>query len=96
MEEIRNEEVMMDENEVIDDVEVIEKKPGKLSKVISFAKKNGKKVLVGAGLIAVGIAGYALGSRGRDDDELDVDVDFDFEPSNESSEVPENSSETEE
>ena len=72
MKEIKNEEVTMEEMEVAC---VEEKKEGFLIKAKNGLKKHGKKVVVGAAVAAVGLIGYALGARPKNDSEDSYDYD---------------------
>lgn len=72
MKEIKNEEVTMEEMEVAC---VEEKKEGFLTKAKDGLKKHGKKVVVGTAVAAVGLIGYALGARLKNDSEDSYDYD---------------------
>lgn len=69
------------ENEVIEEVEVVEeevREEGLGSKIKAGLKKHGKKLLIAAGVIGVGLVGYKLGKQAVDgiliDDEAIDDV----------------------
>ena len=68
MEDIKNNE------EIVEEINETEEKPGLVSRVKSFANQNGKKALkvgaIGAGLIAA----FALGSKfGESEDEYEFE-----------------------
>ena len=56
-----------------------------LTKAKTFAKANGKKILTGVGVVAVGLLGYAVGKGASgtdfdyDDEELELEGDPDSE-----------------
>lgn len=56
-------ENMVEETEVIDFEEAVEEKEstGFISKTKTFMKKNGKKILTGVGVAAVGLIGVVVG-----------------------------------
>lgn len=51
---------------------------GKLSKLKTGLKKYGKKIAAGAAVVTVGLIGYALGARSRDESDTDA-IDTDYE-----------------
>ena len=58
-----------------------ETKKGFGSKIVSFGKKHGKKIVTGVAVAAAGVLGYALGKKahGEDDDFTeDDDEDLDY------------------
>lgn len=87
-----NKKEVIDVNEVDEVIEEETKsKDSLVSKVFNVVKKNGKKVAVGAAIGAVGLIGYALGSKVHHDDDSnddDVTVDVDLDYSNDVEESP--------
>lgn len=82
----------MDKNVV--DVEVEEEememteKKGLVSKVVEFGKKHGKKLAIGAGVLAVGLLGYKLGHGSENDgDSVDYLEDHNSDPADYASDV---------
>ena len=74
--EIKNVEEI--ENVTEEEVMETETKQGFGSKIVGWGKKNGKRVLTGVGIVAVGLLGYALGKKSAGEDE-DYDYEDDFE-----------------
>lgn len=68
------EEVMVTD----DEVDVAESETKK-SKFKAGLKKCGKKIAIGAGILAVGIIGFMLGRKGSDDS-VEIDYNPDDEP----------------
>ncbi len=62
-------------NEVTENNEEVKKE----NKVMGFVKKNGKKVLIGLGVAAAAVGGYALGKRNSGSDDEDFDTEEEFE-----------------
>lgn len=56
-------ELNVEETKGIESEEITEetKKPGFISKTKTFVKKNGKKLAAGAGALAIGLIGVAVG-----------------------------------
>ena len=71
----------VEEIEEVAEEEVVETetKKGFGSKIVSFGKKHGKKIVTGVAVAAVGMLGYALGKKthGEDDDFTEDDEDLD-------------------
>lgn len=74
--EIKNIEEIENINE--EEVMKTETKQGLGTKIVGWGKKNGKKILTGVGVVAVGLLGYALGkkSTGEDEDYFNDDAEF--------------------
>ena len=72
---------MRDEAKVVDlpetdegfEIEAV-KSDGKVTKAKNFIKKYGKKIAVAAAVVTVGLVGYALGHRSKDDNESFDDI----------------------
>lgn len=56
-------ELNVEENEVVESEEITEEtnKTGIISKTKTFVKNNGKKLAAGAGALAIGLIGVAIG-----------------------------------
>ena len=71
----------VEEIEEVTEEEVVETetKKGFGSKIVSFGKKHGKKIVTGVAVAAVGMLGYVLGKKthGEDDDFTEDDEDLD-------------------
>ena len=51
-----------------------EKSEGLLTKAAKGLKKHGKKIVAGAVVATVGLIGYALGSKSKEDEFVDTDM----------------------
>ena len=71
----------VEEIEEVAEEEVVETetKKGFGSKIVSFGKKHGKKIVTGVAVAAAGMLGYVLGKKthGEDDDFTEDDEDLD-------------------
>ena len=78
----------VEEIEEVAEEEVVETetKKGFGSKIVSFGKKHGKKIVTGVAVVVVGMLAYALGkkSHGEDEDYFEDDEELDYEDSDES------------
>lgn len=75
VQETMEQEIYEEFEEIIENTEVEEKKPGKLAKVGGFMKKHGKKIAIGAGVALAGAAVFVakalLKARAGEDADLD-------------------------
>lgn len=70
-------EVIMEEEET-DETE----SETKMDKFKAGLKKYGKKIAIGAGIVAVGIAGFILGKKSSSDDSYDETLEIGYDPNN--------------
>lgn len=63
---MKNTEKLNQEEVVVEETEMT--KEGGLDKVKEAAKKYGKRIAIGAGILAVGIGAFALGRRSKSED----------------------------
>ena len=63
--DLYEEETFVEEEEVIEET----KSEGFLTKVKTGLKKHGKKLVAGAAVAAVGLIGYALGAKSKEDED---------------------------
>ena len=76
-EEVKKMNEVDEEIEVMyDEVEDAESEP-KESKFKAGLKKYGKKIAIGAGILAVGIAGFMLGRKGSGEGEEPIAIGYD-------------------
>ena len=77
----------VEEIEEVTEEEVVETetKKGFGSKIVSFGKKHGKKIVTGVAVVVVGMLAYALGkkSHGEDEDYFEDDEELDYVESDE-------------
>ena len=76
MEELEEEAEFEDEDEFVDD----DCTESKMTKVKAGLKKYGKKIAIALGFVAVGIAGFALGRKGSNEDTNEDLLELDYTP----------------
>ena len=80
---IKNEELDEDIEVTVEEEETDEtESETKMDKFKAGLKKYGKKIAIGAGIVAIGIAGFILGKKSSSGDDYDETLEIGYDPNN--------------